>query len=747
MISTWFDLGIFLAYDNQFTGNLYHVFNSSHQFELSQIDVSSNQLTGTLPANFFESPVLSIFAAMDNCIHGSLPKDICNSKILAVVILDGMMSGANCQKKFFPSLNTYALSSSVKGTVPPCLFSMTHLQTLHLSGNGFTGTLPSDLNVSVHVSDLSLSHNVLSGAIPLSIQNRAWSNLDLSYNKFNGELSDSFYPPTGNDTISLEVNRLSNGVPASLQTAYHLNILDGNLFSCTLERSNLPDHDPNYSTYQCGSNSLNYSLYLFVALLFTVCILIGLGVWFARRLASNDDFVTLQLMVESWYEIFIVKENKLNTATSNVGFQVMQYHLDTIRKSGAYIVIAIVLFLLPAYISLSQYYSMYSVSYAWEVSAIYLSGVGASATLLCFWAVWAAAICFLMYCLLPASLTSTEHSSSETTSMLSRLKSAQFYKGLLYSSCLLLVNGAAVTAVNVGYVYVNHTSKSSVIFVVQIAVVFFKLTWNGTAVKKLVRIITATEASEGSEEVFKARVRLLSIITLFNNLVAPFVATAFISSDCFNNIFVPASTVTSTFTDEDCPFSSGGGKYSPFYECDLESVLVNTSSFVPPFMYSYQCASTFVSTYANVFVYMFIVVGFVRPAYQVILKVVLRRYAEKRQSFLLDLLNKTLPNLLSNKYDGYQSAGDSTRLNHKKVATPFQVDAFTAELLNCFGILFSFGVVFPPLGVVIVVALILYSYFTQLLMVVLCLCKENTRAMVIKKTWLQFRKTSLMLAL
>lgn len=46
----------------------------------------------------------------------------------------------------------------------------------------------------------------------------------------------------------------------------------------------------------------------------------------------------------------------------------------------------------------------------------------------------------------------------------------------------------------------------------------------------------------------------------------------------------------------------------------------------------------------------------------------------------------------------------------------FQVDSFTAEIVNMFGILLSFGVVFPPLGVVIAASLISYTLYYQLLL-------------------------------
>ncbi len=58
---------------------------------------------------------------------------------------------------------TYGLRSSISNGIPSCLFNMTSLQTLHLSGNGITGSLSEDLVLGPKLNDLSLSYNVLGG--------------------------------------------------------------------------------------------------------------------------------------------------------------------------------------------------------------------------------------------------------------------------------------------------------------------------------------------------------------------------------------------------------------------------------------------------------------------------------------------------------------------------------------------------------------------------------------------------------
>jgi hypothetical protein len=124
------------------------------------------------------------------------------------------------------------------------------------------GTLPNDamiisgaVNVSDALTTLVFSNNVLSGTIPLWMQRRMWGTLVLSNNRLTGELSDDFNIFTvQKGTIRLDVNRLSGFVPNVIIPATDISILSGNLFDCDeMTRSDLPDNDPSYDSYSCGS--------------------------------------------------------------------------------------------------------------------------------------------------------------------------------------------------------------------------------------------------------------------------------------------------------------------------------------------------------------------------------------------------------------------------------------------------------------------------------------------------------------
>lgn len=79
--------------------------------------------------------------------------------------------------------------------------------------------------------------------------------------------AEAALPPSA---LVLRNNRLSAHVPHALQSMVNISVLDGNLFGCLLDGSDLPSSDGGKDTYQCGSSSFNISAYIFMSALFLV---------------------------------------------------------------------------------------------------------------------------------------------------------------------------------------------------------------------------------------------------------------------------------------------------------------------------------------------------------------------------------------------------------------------------------------------------------------------------------------------
>lgn len=287
--------------DNRLSGSLEGVFNHTNQIKLDNIDISNNQFTGSLPGEIFLLPKLNTFVCITSCLSGGIPAEICNNKSEAkTIILNALHSDTRCGKEsWFKPKNAFG------GTIPHCIWTLPQIKTMHLSGNSLEGSLPSDLTVPEGMFHLDLCHNSLTGTIPRAIQNRSWYIIDLSDNKFHGNLIDSFdrnfgvnYTfPIGVHNLSLtikseerelklQINRLSGIIPRSIQRLLHVDLVSGNLFSCKLDRSDLPSADSGDDTYTCGSTAFDLPYYVWLG---TLCLALVSACYLSSALSKQQQ--------------------------------------------------------------------------------------------------------------------------------------------------------------------------------------------------------------------------------------------------------------------------------------------------------------------------------------------------------------------------------------------------------------------------------------------------------------------------
>jgi hypothetical protein len=132
--------------DGQITG-LFD--NKSSLGMLSVLDISQNQISGHIPGEFFakgsnRSNTLREVAMYSNCFTGSLPATICDCHELNTIILDAVSSASSCRKKFRVLKGIFKVHISqhpLNRTIPSCVWTMSSLRALHLSGNNLMGTL------------------------------------------------------------------------------------------------------------------------------------------------------------------------------------------------------------------------------------------------------------------------------------------------------------------------------------------------------------------------------------------------------------------------------------------------------------------------------------------------------------------------------------------------------------------------------------------------------------------------------
>eukprot|EP01033_Poteriospumella_lacustris_P004010 gene4010-2858_t len=683
---------------NFFSGGIEALCDPAAQRRLKYIDISDNYFAGSLPPAAFNSTSLVSFAAATNCFSGSLPAELCLATQLEDLVLDGASTATRCQRAIFASSSLWKSSASPSAVhstsrprlsaafvltkrlthgVPPCLFAMPRLQLLHLSGNALTGSLPPDVAVSPSLRNVSVANNQLSGPLPLALQRQAFQNLDVSYNKFSGTLSAAIPPLWANGSFLALRNRLSGDVPASLRLALNVSILEGNLFSCDSLRRDLPAHDPKAASYSCGSDQTNRALILWVCLWPALLVLLALLdrclwriVWRPRTKATATVAATVAAawsrlrrvvrLLMRWrqtlyvpLQLLLEEDEAMHRARASlfqrVGSQVLRSFIAPLAPST----VAGTAAAAPdrdssaredaSSFSRSDNSESSSVSalhsYVWGLSPMLLSGLAPGYGLF-----------FVFVALLSAVWWRVDY--YKRVILRSMYEYQLSWPQLSFYALFALVDMAILLSVNVLYVLAVPNARSWVLFLSEAGLAAFKVAWNelvvirGFAVGKtaffayvLGRGRAATDATDGAADAASAasllpaarhrsvaRERLVSTtqrrrddpqygrfydlivqlaIIIANLLLMPAVATAVANANCFYNVLQPPATVAGGFQLAAC---NDVVEFGRVVVCLGRTAVYDSVTYTAPFLYTYQCSSFLVINYASVYVYFVVLV-------------------------------------------------------------------------------------------------------------------------------------------
>jgi uncharacterized membrane protein len=755
----------FFAQNNYFEGCLSDLLISHPLPEygprLTTIDVSNNLFTGSLVGSFFSSQTsLRTFAAVNNCLKATIPVDICNLESLTYLSLDGMSTSENCRTLFFPGtiFTGFYSSHSVASTVPSCLFLLPYLESLLLSGNGFSGSIPSPLNISRSLLVLTLSNNKLTGSIPEMFQNKSWQNLELSYNKLSGTLSSSFSLIPSEASLNLEVNRLSGVIPAQLIDVQSINILNGNIFSCD-SSADLPIHDPSQQTYSCGSDSVNDFLYLWVSCFVIsgiVCSLVyytkvkfsgreveiethaqthAEGLSLRRRFKPLETLLGSSNTVECWRCSFIsyCDQNPFGNIS------ILRRFFESIKKGFILIGLLGVLLFLPIYAGLTVFSSTYQFEYAWSISAILLSGEFAAVVIFgnCFiiLVLFVLILLYVLYDIDLASKMTDQTSTQQEQWKISFLKVfGSFVASKRYKSRERIMNGEqkhklsclvylAVTVVDlvlygfadISYVIIVITYNRAITAFAVVGLALYKFFANDFILSKSIPLMsylfehTFTNSTEENapnlqfaERITYYHFTILDIsflehIMLVNHVVLPIISVLVVLPDCFYNAFFAASPSSSSYPFVDT-VETGHEDYN--------FTLNEQTEFTPPFFYSYQCASKVLISFVPLYIMKFCYVGFLRPLKHLFTKLgydyCYTKYGQR--SKLWKTFRYFLPKTLQNLQPEVSSRPVYQRLS------------ITIQLSSYFAIIVVFGTLFPPLAVIGSVSVLSMIFVEELLL-------------------------------
>ena len=169
---------------------------SIRQDWLVGLDLPSNNLSGTLPADIDRFPNLLWLNMPDNSLSGAIPGEIGRLAQLQELLLD---------------------RNELSGEIPPELGSLSHLRVLSLGTNSLSGTVPAQLGELSQLDRLYLHENDLTGLIPGQLGNLAQlQRLYLSDNELSGEIPGELGSLSQLTVLALHQNVLSGSIPKEL---------------------------------------------------------------------------------------------------------------------------------------------------------------------------------------------------------------------------------------------------------------------------------------------------------------------------------------------------------------------------------------------------------------------------------------------------------------------------------------------------------------------------------------------------
>ncbi|RID55804.1 hypothetical protein BRARA_G03045 [Brassica rapa] len=185
-------LHVLILRSNEFYGPLYHRHMSIGFQSLRVIDVSHNELTGTLPPHYFSNWNETTTSAegygyMKNSLNDSTiyrnSMEMVNKGVetrfegiredFSAIDFSGNRFYGKIPESigFLKELHLLNLSNNAfTSDIPQSLANLTNLETLDLSSNKLSGQIPQDLGKLSFLSYMNFSHNLLQGPVPRGTQ-------------------------------------------------------------------------------------------------------------------------------------------------------------------------------------------------------------------------------------------------------------------------------------------------------------------------------------------------------------------------------------------------------------------------------------------------------------------------------------------------------------------------------------------------------------------------------------------------
>ncbi len=227
---------------------------------VSALDLSSNNLSGAIPAEIGDLTELTVLKLNDNNLTGDIPSEIGNLKNLeALQLQQNNLSGAipeelggmenliilwlfdNELSQEIPavlgnlsSVTQFNLSSNeLTGEIPASIWDLVNLLELRLNNNELSGSLPAEIGNLTQLKRLHLEANQFSGVLPAEIGQTDLFDLTINNNNFEGDLPGTLTNFTDMLFLNISANNFSGAIPGDVANFSNMQFFwaDNNRFS------------------------------------------------------------------------------------------------------------------------------------------------------------------------------------------------------------------------------------------------------------------------------------------------------------------------------------------------------------------------------------------------------------------------------------------------------------------------------------------------------------------------------------
>lgn len=197
--------------------------------QLRTLDLYRNQLSGSIPAQLGNLPLLGVLSLGENRLSGSIPTSLGNlSNLLLLDLRVNQLTGSipNELRQLSNLSHLFLAGNQLTGSIP-AFGNMPNLKSLALAVNQLSGSIPTSLGSLPALEELALENNLLTGNIPSELGNLSnLTRLYLSDNNLSGPLPSTLGNCTKLKYLAFNNNTgLTGTIPTSLGNLTELKLL------------------------------------------------------------------------------------------------------------------------------------------------------------------------------------------------------------------------------------------------------------------------------------------------------------------------------------------------------------------------------------------------------------------------------------------------------------------------------------------------------------------------------------------